>query len=142
VKVSRNKEDKMPRYIRIQLTEAQRQELHDTRAHHPKAYLRERAAAVLKVADGLLVQQVAENGLLKRHEPETVRGWIDHYLTDGLAGWKIKTGRGRKSKFSPSDTVRVAAGADRAAASQSASGGVEPQSLVAGRHSASGGSPA
>lgn len=92
----------MPRYIRIQLTEVQRQELRQTRAHHPKAYMRERAAAVLKVADGALVQAVAESGLLKRHEPETVRGWIDRYLEAGLAGWQIQSGRGRKPKFSPS----------------------------------------
>jgi hypothetical protein len=93
----------MPRRIRILLTEAQRQELEDTRAHHPKAFLRERAAAVLKVAAGRLVQHVAETGLLKRHEPETVKGWIDRYLAQGLAGWQISHGRGRKPKFSPSD---------------------------------------
>lgn len=93
----------MPRHIRIQLTEAQRQELVQVRGHHTKAYLRERAAAVLKVADGALVQQVATTGLLKRHEPETVRGWINRYLTAGLAGWQIKSGRGRKPQFSPSD---------------------------------------
>jgi hypothetical protein len=93
----------MPRHIRIQLTETQRQDLQQMRAHHPKAYLRERAAAVLKVAGGALIQHVAETGLLQRHEPETVKGWIEQYLQAGQAGWQIKTGRGRKPKFSPSD---------------------------------------
>lgn len=102
----------MPRTIRIQLTAAQRQELLHTRGHHVKAYMRERAAAVLKVADGMLVQQVAETGLLKRHEPETVSGWIGRYFEHGLAGWQIKSGRGRKVKFSPSDTVKSTVGAD------------------------------
>lgn len=102
----------MPRLIRIQLTASQRQELENTRAHHPKGYLRERAAAVLKVASGLLVQQVAETGLLKRHEPETVKDWIDRYLAYGLAGWQIKKGRGRKPKFSPSDAEHIAQAAD------------------------------
>lgn len=102
----------MPRYIRIQLSEAQRAELRHTRAHHPKAYVRERAAAVLKVAAGALIQAVAETGLLKRHEPETVRGWIDRYLEAGLAGWQIKTGRGRKPKFSPTDPGGAAGGAE------------------------------
>ena len=94
----------MSRIIRIQLSEKQRQELRHIRGHHAKAFLRERAAAVLKVADGELVQHVAERGLLKRHEPETVKGWIEQYLSAGLAGWQIKAGRGRKPKFSPSDT--------------------------------------
>jgi hypothetical protein len=98
---------KMPRIIRIQLSEAQRQELLHVRAHHAKAFLRERAAAVLKVADGALVQHVAESGLLKRHEPETLKGWIKQYLSAGLVGWQIKAGRGRKPKFSPSDAGSV-----------------------------------
>jgi transposase len=93
----------MARVIRIQLNDAQRQELRHVRAHHAKAFLRERAAAVLKVGEGALIQHVAENGLLKRHEPETVKGWIEQYLSAGLAGWQIKAGRGRKPKFSPSD---------------------------------------
>lgn len=102
----------MPRYIRIHLTEAQQQELCHTRAQHTKAFMRERAAAVLKVAAGALVQQVAETGLLKRHEPETVRSWIDRYLAAGLAGWEVKSGRGRKPKFSPSDTTQSAHAAE------------------------------
>lgn len=92
----------MSRRIRIELSAAQRVELIQTRDQHPKAYLRERAAAVLKVAEGQLVQHVAQHGLLKRHEPETVRSWIDRYQQGGLAGWKIQAGRGRKPKFSPS----------------------------------------
>jgi transposase len=98
----------MPRYIRVQLTEVQRQELSHTRSHHAKAFMRERAAAVLKVADGGLVQTVAATGLLKRHEPETVKHWIDRYLEAGLGGWQIKRGRGRKPKFSPSEPGKPA----------------------------------
>jgi transposase len=92
----------MPRIIRIHLEEAQRQELEQVRDHHPKAFLRERAAAVLKVAQGQVIQHVALHGLLKRHEPETVKVWIERYLSQGVAGWKIQAGRGRKPKFSPS----------------------------------------
>ncbi len=102
----------MPRYIRVQLTEAQRQELEQVRARHPKTYMREHAAAVLKVADGMVVQQVAETGLLKRHEPETVKDWIDRYLTQGIVGWQIKPGRGRKPHFSPSEASSPAVGVD------------------------------
>jgi hypothetical protein len=92
----------MPKRITVSLSETQRQELVKTRDQHPKAFLRERAAAVLKVADGALLSEVAEHGLLKRHEPETVHLWIDRYLQAGIAGWKVKAGRGRKPKFSPS----------------------------------------
>jgi hypothetical protein len=98
----------MPRHIHIQLTETQRQELLQTRDGHAKPFVRERAAAVLKVADGALIQHVAERGLLKRHEPETVSGWIARYLAAGLSGWHIREGRGRKPKFSPSGAARVA----------------------------------
>jgi transposase len=92
----------MPKRITVPLSEAQQQELVQVRDQHPKPYLRERAAAVLKVASGLTVTAVAEQGLHKRHEPETVRLWIDRYLEQGVAGWTIRPGRGRKPKFSPS----------------------------------------
>lgn len=77
------------------------QELESVRHQHPKPYMRERAAAVLKVARGASVTEVAEWGLLIRHEPETVRGWIDQYLHHGLDGWQIRAGRGRKAAFFP-----------------------------------------
>ncbi len=87
--------------LKIELSQQQEQELLATRDSHAKPYMRERASAVLKVAAGESVRQVAEQGLLKRHEPETVSLWIRHYLAEGLAGWAIKTGRGRKPKFFP-----------------------------------------
>ncbi len=91
----------MPKRIRVELTAAQRAELEMIRDRHLQAYLRERAAAVLKVADGATLTEVSERVLLKRHEPETVHGWIKAYLTHGMAGWKIKTGRGRKPVYFP-----------------------------------------
>jgi len=91
----------MPKRIRVSLNEAQVQELEHVRHTAHKPYLRERAAAVLKVANGETVTVVAEKGLLIRHEPETVHSWIKTYLNDGLAGWVIQTGRGRKAAFSP-----------------------------------------
>lgn len=93
----------MPKRIQVTLTENQRQELEQVRHKHTKPYMRERAAAVLKVADGATVAHVAEQGLLIRHEAETVSGWISTYLTQGLEGWQVKAGRGRKSAFSPSE---------------------------------------
>jgi len=92
----------MPKYIVVQLNESQAAELEKVRHQHPKAYMRERAAAVLKLAEGETVTVVAEKGLLTRHEPETVHHWIKNYLAHGLQGWDIQSGRGRKAAFSPS----------------------------------------
>ena len=91
----------MPKMIQVVLDRRQRQELEEIRDHHAKPYLRERAAAILKVADGQRVSEVAERGLLKRHEPETISGWIRRYQQCGIAGLVIKSGRGRKPAFSP-----------------------------------------
>jgi len=92
----------MPKRIEVTVTEAQAHELRQMRDQHPKGYLRERAAAILKVAAGQTLTQVGQHGLYKRHEPETVHGWIKRYLQQGLAGLQVKPGSGRKPKFSPS----------------------------------------
>jgi macrodomain Ter protein organizer (MatP/YcbG family) len=92
----------MPKYIGVELSESQEAELEKVRHQHPKAYMRERAAAVLKVAAGETVTVVAEKSLLTRHEPETVHHWIKNYLAHGLQGWNIQSGRGRKAAFFPS----------------------------------------
>jgi hypothetical protein len=91
----------MPKALIVVLSQAQTAELEKVRSSHRKAYLRERASALLKVANEQSARQVAEKGLLKRHEPETVSLWIQLYQTQGLAGWTIKAGRGRKASFSP-----------------------------------------
>lgn len=65
------------------------------------AYLRERAAAILKVADGLVAAEVARTGLLRPRDPDTVYRWLDRYATEGIAGLTVRPGRGRKPAFSP-----------------------------------------
>ena len=47
------------------LTEAQRQELLQLRDHDARPYVRERGAALLKIADGHSPHRVARHGLLK-----------------------------------------------------------------------------
>src|SRR5687768_7285588 len=95
----------MPKRITMTLSEAEVSALERMRDEHPKAYLRERAAALLKVAKGATVKQVAEQGLLQRHEPETVSEWIRRYQAHGIEGLKMKAGRGRKPAFFPSELV-------------------------------------
>ncbi len=90
------------RRLKVDLTAEQRRELEWARDHHSRPYVRERAAAILKVADGQSVRQVALHGLLKRRRPETVREWIARYMAEGLKGLLVRPGRGRKPAFSPS----------------------------------------
>ena len=91
----------MPKTYRIQLTEKQRQELEVARNTHALAYVRERAAGILKVTSGCSLRQVAYSGLLQRHAPETVKEWCERYLAEGLAGLRVREGRGRKPCFFP-----------------------------------------
>ena len=92
----------MAQSYKLVLTAEQLGELEWARDHHSKPYVRERAAAILKVAEGQSIRQVALNGLLKRREPETVKEWITRYLAEGPAGLLVKPGRGRKPAFFPS----------------------------------------
>lgn len=93
----------MPKRIVVELSVEQEAELKRVRDSHGKPYMRERAAAVLKVAAGETLTAVGANGLLKRHEPETIHHWIKQYQAAGLAGWHIQPGRGRKPAFFPSE---------------------------------------
>jgi len=68
----------------LELTAQQRAELEDLRDHADKPYLRERAAAILKIADGESPAAVARSGLLKRRKPDTVYGWLNRYEAEGI----------------------------------------------------------
>jgi len=93
--------------LQIVLTRAQQQELAETRDHAARPYVRERAAAILKVAAGASGRQVALRGLLKPRQEDTVYAWVHAYQRDGLAGLFVKAGRGRKPSFSPSPTGSI-----------------------------------
>jgi hypothetical protein len=79
----------------------QERELQWALKHHEKAYVRERAAAILKVAAGAPMRQVAANGLLQTRTEEALSEWITRYLDEGLSGLVVRKGRGRKPAFSP-----------------------------------------
>lgn len=102
----------MPKARQVILSKEQKQELMQARDHHAKAYVRVKAAAILKVAAGQSVRQVAAHGLLKAVKEEVVGGWIDRYLDEGLPGLLVRKGRGRKPAFARSEhpvEVEVAA---------------------------------
>jgi transposase len=91
----------IPKIRTLALSREERQELEKIRDTHSKAYMRERASAMLKIASGQVPYQVALTGLLKPRDPDTVYTWLDRYEAAGVAGLKNKPGRGRKPAFSP-----------------------------------------
>lgn len=96
----------MPQKFNLKLKATNRSALEDLRDHADKPYLRERAAALLKIANGDSARAVADHGLLKERWHHTLDIWVQRYLKDGIEGLKIKPGRGRKPAFSPSTPKR------------------------------------
>jgi hypothetical protein len=68
----------------LALSETQRQDLERYRDHDPRPYVRERSAALLKIADGQSPHAVARTGLLKPRDPDTVYDWLNWYERIGL----------------------------------------------------------
>lgn len=91
----------MPGRLRLELSEPQRAELLDVRDHARLPYLRERAAALLKVNAGWSARRTAEQGLFKPRYKETVCEWVRRYELEGLEGLRIRKGRGRKPAYFP-----------------------------------------
>ena len=76
----------MARRRTLLLSEEQRRALSECVAHDRRPYVRERCAAMLKIADGQSAHYVALHGLLKHRDPDTVYGWLAIYQSLGLAG--------------------------------------------------------
>ena len=70
----------------LTLTEEERQELIEHRDHNPHPQVRERCAAMLKIAEGKSPHWVARHGLLKERDPDTVYNWLNIYEAKGLVG--------------------------------------------------------
>jgi hypothetical protein len=91
----------MPAPLILTLTPDQQRELEHIRDHHTQPYVRERAAALLKIAQGQSAHHVALTGLLKPRDPDSVYGWLRRYQAEGVAGLVIRPGRGRKRQYFP-----------------------------------------
>ena len=74
----------MARRRSLEITDGQRQELVQHRDHDPRPYVRERCAALLKIADGQSAHAVARQGLLKSRDPDAVYAWLTRYEREGL----------------------------------------------------------
>ena len=91
----------MPKLLDIKLSNEERTKLEEIRNGHSKPFMRERASAILKIAEGQTGRQVALNGLLKKRWPKAVYRWVKRYKRRGVEGLEISAGRGRKASFSP-----------------------------------------
>jgi hypothetical protein len=60
----------------LELSADQRQELERTRDRDKRAYMREYACALLKIADGLSANHVAHHALHKNRDPDTLYRWL------------------------------------------------------------------
>ncbi len=76
----------MPQRRTLTLSEPERTRLLFHRDHDPQPYVRERCAALLKIADGQAPFTVARFGLLRTRDPDTLYAWLDCYQHDGLPG--------------------------------------------------------
>ena len=95
----------MPKRMIPALSKGQQVELEDLQRHSPKPYLRERASAILKLANKQTATDIAQHGLLQKRHLETVSTWFRRYETQGIKGLGIASGRGRKPAFSPSACI-------------------------------------
>jgi hypothetical protein len=75
----------------VKLSRIQQKELERCRDHDLRPDIRERCAAVLKIAAGQSAHAVAQGGLLKRRDPDTVYSWLHRYEERGLEG--LQSGR-------------------------------------------------
>ena len=76
----------MPQRRTLSLSDTQRRELLHHRDHDPRPYVRERCAALLKIAEGVAPFAVATQRLLRHRQPDTVYAWLDRYSAEGLPG--------------------------------------------------------
>ena len=77
----------MPPRRTLELTASQRQDLEHYRDHDRRPYVRERCAALLKIADGQSPHAVAREGLHKPRDPDTIYNWLNCYECYGL--WSV-----------------------------------------------------
>jgi hypothetical protein len=85
----------MPKRRYLELDEDERAELEGLARRDSRPYMRERATALLKIADGHSPHWVSQHGLLRVRQPDTVYGWLNAYEQGGVAALVQKPRRGR-----------------------------------------------
>ncbi len=87
--------------LTLELQAGQFEELDKIRRLHPKPYVRERAAALIKVSQGKSARWVALEGLLFPRDPETVATWVHDFKERAFESLIHEPGRGRKPASPP-----------------------------------------
>ena len=90
----------MPKRHQLSLTTQEQEELIRHRDHHQRPDVREKAAALLKIAEGNSPHWVAKSGLLKPRDPDTVYGWLKLYHAEGFQGLIHRQQGGVRRRFS------------------------------------------
>lgn len=70
----------------LSLSAQERETLEQVRDHHPTPYMRERAAALLRISAGEAAYHVALTGVLRARDPDTLYTWLHRYEREGVAG--------------------------------------------------------
>jgi len=91
----------MPKRRTLTLSAQERSELKRVRDTHRKGHMREKAAILLKIADGMSPHAASLRGGLKAHHPDTIYKWLNWYEAGGISRLEVRPGRGRKPAFSP-----------------------------------------
>ncbi len=84
---------------KLNLSTEQKKELSELRDQTKQEYVRERCAALLKIAEGQSAHWVALHGLLKARDPDTVYNWLDIYEAEGLAGLQAHQQGGNQREY-------------------------------------------
>jgi hypothetical protein len=71
--------------LKLDLSEAEQVTLQEAARHHPHPDVRERCAALLKIADGQTPHWVALHGLYVSRDPDSVYQWLHWYQEYGIA---------------------------------------------------------
>ena len=82
----------------LKLSEEQQQELSELRDKTKVEAVRERCAAILKMANGSSAHQVAQQGLIRQSAPDTVYGWLELYEAAGVVGLQGRQQGGKRRR--------------------------------------------
>jgi len=82
--------------LHLKLTKKEREQLVSIRDKDEKAYRREKAGALLKIAEGQSPYEVAKKGLLKERDPDTIYSWVKNFVKTGIKSLTHKPRRKQK----------------------------------------------
>ncbi len=91
-------------YRYIKLTPSELEILEEASKSSTKHHIRRKCDAILLSARGYDIANLSKLYKVRTH---TIRAWMDKWLSEGLEGFFIGAGRGRKPEIELADTVLV-----------------------------------